>query len=61
MKPRFSLNSLYLVVLGDEKTIVGPGFTMFVPPKINHGVENTGDDDLVFIVATSPPNDVPRN
>ncbi|CAB4712541.1 MAG: cupin domain-containing protein [Actinobacteria bacterium] len=46
---------------GDEKTIVGPGFTMFVPPTINHGVENTGDEDLVFIVATSPPNDVPRN
>jgi oxalate decarboxylase/phosphoglucose isomerase-like protein (cupin superfamily) len=39
---------------------VTKGYTMFVPPGINHAVENTGDEDLVFIVVTSPPNDVPR-
>lgn len=49
-----------LVTYGDVKTVVTKGYTMFVPPGINHAVENTGDEDLVFIVVTSPPNDVPR-
>ena len=49
-----------LVTYGDKKTVVTKGYTMFVPPGINHAVENTGDEDLVFIVVTSPPNDVPR-
>ena len=46
---------------GEERFVVTKGFTMFVPPGVKHSVENTGDEDLVFIVTTSPPNDIARN
>jgi mannose-6-phosphate isomerase-like protein (cupin superfamily) len=50
-----------LVTFGKEKKVVTKGFTMFVPPGISHAVENTGDEDLVFVVVTSPPDDIPRS
>lgn len=46
--------------LGQERFLLQPGDTLFVPPTVEHAVENTGDEDLVFVVVTSPPN-VPRN
>lgn len=46
-----------VALCGDEKHLVGPGFAMFVPPGTLHAVENTGDRDLVFVIATSPPSD----
>lgn len=46
--------------LGDQQYLIRGGDTLFVPPKVEHSVENTGDEDLVFVVVTSPPN-VPRN
>lgn len=47
--------------LGDERMVIQPGDTLFVPPRVVHGLENTGHEDLVFVVVTSPPHDVPRN
>ena len=47
--------------LGDDTVVVGPGDTLFVPPREVHAIENTGNEDLVFVVVTSPPNDLPRN
>ena len=46
--------------IGDDEYLIGPGDTLFIPPTIVHAVVNTGDEDLVFVVVTSPPN-VPRN
>ncbi len=46
---------------GTDQIVVVPGNTMFVPPGLLHGVENTGDEDLVFVVVTSPPHDVARD
>jgi mannose-6-phosphate isomerase-like protein (cupin superfamily) len=56
----FFISGRALVVCGEEAHIAGPQDTVFVPPGVNHSVENTGDGDLVFIVITTPPEDIPR-
>jgi len=43
-----------LLEFGDQKYVVGPGYTMFAPPGVPHGLRNTGDEDLVFVVVTTP-------
>ena len=45
--------------LGDETRDVGPGTVLFAPPRVPHSMEATGEDDLVFVVITSPP-ELPR-
>jgi quercetin dioxygenase-like cupin family protein len=45
---------------GDETRTVGPGDVMFVPAGTRHGLVATSEDDLRFVVVTSPPDDVPR-
>lgn len=44
----------------DEAYTVGPEHTVFVPPGAVHSLENTGSTDLVFVVVTSPPEDIAR-
>jgi len=56
----YFLEGTGLVEYGEERHIVAPGTVMFVPPGVRHAVENTGQQDLVFIVATSPPDDIAR-
>lgn len=43
---------------GDDDVVLGPGQGAFIPPGLVHAVENTGDEDLVFVVVTTPPGDV---
>ena len=45
---------------GDERREVGPEDVMFVPPGVPHSLVSSGPDDLVFVVATSPPSDIAR-
>jgi quercetin dioxygenase-like cupin family protein len=45
--------------LGDQRSELVAGSYFFVPPGIEHSVISTGPDDLVFVLATSPP-DIPR-
>lgn len=45
---------------GTETRAVGPGDVMFVPAGVRHSLVSTGDDDLRFVVVTSPPDDVER-
>lgn len=40
---------------GDERRTVGPGSVIFVPIGAVHGLLNTGEDDLRFVIVTSPP------
>ena len=35
---------------------VGKGDFVYLPPWCEHGIENTGTETLVVLVATSPPN-----
>lgn len=49
-----------IVELNGEKHLVDPGMVVFVPPGVPHGIKNTGFEDLIFIVAASPPQDMPK-
>lgn len=44
-----------LFVMDGERFTVGAGTVVFVPPKTQHGIFNTGFTDLVFVVTASPP------
>ncbi len=48
-----------LLELDGEKRVVRRHDVVFVPPGVWHAVANTGLTDLVFLVVTSPPDDVP--
>lgn len=41
-------------VAGDEET-VGAGDLIFIPPGSEHGVKNSGSEDLVYVTMMSPP------
>jgi len=47
-----------LMELDGKKHLVGPGMDIFIPAKVKHGIMNTGFEDLIFIVAASPPQDM---
>lgn len=44
-----------LVTLGDEKFVVKPNDAIFIPIGIRHSISNSGFEDLVFVLATTPP------
>jgi mannose-6-phosphate isomerase-like protein (cupin superfamily) len=48
------------VELDGIEHIVGPHTCMYVAPGVRHGVANSGFSNLVFIVATSPPEGISR-
>ncbi|MDH3398028.1 MAG: cupin domain-containing protein [Acidimicrobiia bacterium] len=56
----YFLSGTGLVVWAETTFIIEPGMAMFVPPGVVHSVTNTGESDLVFFVATSPPSDISR-
>jgi len=45
------------VQYGDERMPMGPGDMLTTPPGIPHALENTGDDDLVFVNLVIPSDD----
>lgn len=45
----FILEGRGLVVCGDEKKRVGPGYVIFIPPDVPHHFENLGDAVLRFL------------
>lgn len=57
----YFLSGTGLIRYGDSERIVEPATVMFVPPGVVHAISNTGESDLVFIVATSPPSDIRRD
>jgi quercetin dioxygenase-like cupin family protein len=46
-----------LMTVGDEEHVVRKHDFIFLPPGVEHAIENTGTSDLVFIVVTSPVTD----
>ena len=46
-----------LMELDGERRVVGRHDTVFIPPGVEHAVYNSGLEDLVFLVITSPPTD----
>lgn len=49
-----------IVELDGKRHLVSPGVVIFIPPKVKHAIINTGFEDLIFIVAASPPQDMPK-
>ena len=47
-----------LMVIDGEKRVVRKHDFIFLPPDVEHSIENTGLIDLVFLVVTSPVTDV---
>ena len=47
--------------VGDEQREVEPGTAIFIPPEVEHRIENTGDEMLVLLVVVSPPGIVEEN
>ncbi|MFQ6065623.1 MAG: cupin domain-containing protein [Candidatus Bathyarchaeia archaeon] len=45
----FILNGQGMVVCGDEKRRVSPGYAILIPPNIPHHFENAGDEVLRFL------------
>ena len=46
-----------LMEIGDETRVVRRHDVIYLPPGIEHSINNTGVQDLVFIVVTSPVTD----
>jgi mannose-6-phosphate isomerase-like protein (cupin superfamily) len=46
-----------LMVVGDKAHVVRKHDVIYLPPGVEHSINNTGLVDLVFIVATSPVTD----
>jgi quercetin dioxygenase-like cupin family protein len=46
-----------LFAFGDETRVVRAHDVIFIPPGIEHSFSNTGLDNLVFLVITSPIRD----
>ena len=49
-----------IVELDGKRHLVVPGVVIFIPPKVKHAIINTGFEDLIFIVAASPPQDMAK-
>ena len=47
------------MTLGSETRIVKACDTIFIAPGVKHSIGNNGIEDLVFVVATSPPGELP--
>jgi len=45
-----------LLTLDRDTFVLKPGSGAFIPPGVEHSIENTGLGNLVFVVATSPGN-----
>ena len=46
-----------LMVLGTERRVVRKHDVIYLPPGVEHSIENSGLVDLVFLVVTSPITD----
>ncbi len=46
-----------LIELDGERRVVGRHDVIHIPPGVEHALYNTGLQDLVFIVATTPSSD----
>jgi quercetin dioxygenase-like cupin family protein len=46
-----------LMEIGAERRVVRKHDVIFLPPGIEHSIQNSGLSNLVFLVITSPPTD----
>jgi mannose-6-phosphate isomerase-like protein (cupin superfamily) len=46
-----------LMEIDGERCVVRKHDVIYLPPSVEHSIQNTGLVDLVFLVVTSPPSD----
>ena len=46
-----------LMDIGGERRVVRKHDVIYLPPGVEHAIQNSGLTDLVFLVVTSPPTD----
>jgi mannose-6-phosphate isomerase-like protein (cupin superfamily) len=46
-----------LMEIGNETRLVRKNDVIYLPPGVEHSINNTGVQDLIFIVVTSPVTD----
>ncbi|MFX0107452.1 MAG: cupin domain-containing protein [Candidatus Hodarchaeota archaeon] len=58
----FKASEVYYILQGngimyidDKASAVGPGDTVYIPPRAVQYIENTGEGDLVFLCIVYPP------
>ena len=56
----YILKGTGIAELDGKRHLVSPGVVIFIPPKVEHAIYNTGFEDLIFIVTGSPPQDMPK-
>ncbi|MDB5042841.1 MAG: Cupin 2 conserved barrel domain protein [Candidatus Eremiobacteraeota bacterium] len=56
----YILSGKGLMTLGDETVVVEPHTAIFIAPGVKHAIDNTGIENLVFIVVAVPPNELSR-
>ena len=58
---RLKASEVYYIITGnglmhidEERSEVGPDYTVYIPPDARQYIENTGDSDLVFLCIVDP-------
>jgi mannose-6-phosphate isomerase-like protein (cupin superfamily) len=46
-----------LMEINGQRHVVRPNDTVFIPPGVEHAIYNSGLEDLIFYVITTPPED----
>lgn len=49
-----------LLIANGATQALAAGDVVITPPGEIHGIENTGDEDLVYLTVTTPPEDMER-
>jgi len=56
----YILSGKGVMTLGDRRVVVEPHTAIYIPPTVVHAIENTGLEDLVFVVVSAPPSEMSR-
>lgn len=55
----FVISGRGLLTLDDESRVIKQNDTIFISPGVVHRLVNNGTSDLIFVLATSPPGELP--
>ena len=55
----YILSGIGLFTIDGQNRLVSPRDSIFIPPGVKHQLVNNGLEDLVFVVVTSPPGEIP--
>ena len=56
----YILSGKGVMTLGAKRVVVEPHTCIFIPAGLAHAIENTGLENLVFVVVSAPPEEMSR-